>query len=132
MILSKTLKPSFMLFVLKFGLSSCGIEEIISEEASCQISNYEESDLSVCQDVSIPTGMDSAELETACSDSGGSFNLGQSCDVSSGTLGCKRTLSYSGLSTDSTTWFNGVTDSSALPEDVYSTCEDENTEWVNK
>ena len=130
--LSKTLNPVIPTLIMKLSVSSCSIEEHLTESASCDIPSFESSEFPVCQDLTLPMGVDYSEVEMSCSDAGGAFYLGVTCNVQSLTVGCRKTLSEFGFSTEAVTWFRGVNESTSLPEDVSIICEDEDSQWILK
>ena len=104
-------------------LSRCGIEEELFQDASCSIESYENSDLSVCQDYGEIDPAKTAALRQACTDNQGKFGEDKACSVSRGSVGCVKTLSYSGVSVNTTTWFDGITNSELLDSSLTSSCE---------
>ena len=62
-------------------------------------------------------------LRQACGEANGEFHEGDVCTPASGTVGCQKTLSYSGLSVETTTWFDGITSEDMLDESTISQCE---------
>ena len=108
-------------------LSRCGIEEELSTEDSCSIQNYEDTQLRVCQDYGTIDIAKSAALKEACSENGGTYNEGKACSVANGSIGCVKTLTYSGVSVNTTTWFDGITNPELLDPSITSSCESTKT-----
>ena len=108
-------------------LSRCGIEEELSTEASCSIENYEDTQLGVCQDYGTIDIAKSTALKEACSENGGTYDEGKACSVTNGSIGCVKTLTYSGVSVNTTTWFDGITNPELLDPSITSSCESTKT-----
>jgi hypothetical protein len=104
-------------------LSRCGIEEELFKDASCSVENYENSQMSVCQDYGKIDPAKTAALSQACGENEGTFQEAKACSVASGSIGCAKTLSYSGISVKTTTWFDGITNSELLDSSLTSSCE---------
>ncbi len=116
-----------ILLLYAIFLSSCGIEDELSTEASCSIQNYEDTQLGVCQDYGTIDLAKSAALKEACSEYEGTYNEGESCSVTNGSIGCVKTLTHSGISVNTTTWFDGITNPELLDPSITSSCESTKT-----
>lgn len=103
--------------------SSCGIEEELMSEASCSIEDYQESQLGVCQDYGKIDPAKNAAFRQACTDNGGSYQGDKACSVASGSVGCVKKMTYSGISVDTKTWFDGITNTELLDPSVTDSCD---------
>ncbi len=115
-----------ILLIYAVFLSRCGIEEL-STEASCSIPNYEDAQIAACQDYGMIDLVKSAALKQACVSYEGTYNEGESCSVTSGSIGCVKTLTHSSISLNTTTWFDGITSPELLDPSLTSSCESTKT-----